>query len=40
MVTLTRDIALPRDTNNVLCHITNLTRGILIFFKKKLKIKI
>jgi len=39
MVTLTRDIALPRDTDNIPCHTRDLTRDVCFCAKKILKIK-
>jgi len=33
-VTLTRGIALPRDTYNVMCYTRDLTRGIFILQKE------
>jgi len=37
IMTLTRSIAMPRDTDNATCHKIDLTRGIFNFFSKNLK---
>jgi len=39
IVTLTRGIAMPRDTNNATCHTQGPDKWHFIFFKKSKKIK-